>query len=115
MTNGWEIDDEQEGGQPNGSGEIESSNSREWFSPERETHHRRVITLTGPWEDGPTDGALVQQKTAEKNREAEKARREEHVLLEAQAILARRATEDPCPYTFAHTRHWCGHQQCRES
>ena len=88
---GWEKDDEQEGGQPNGGGEIETSDSREWFSPERETHHRRVITLTGPWEDGPTASALMQRKTAERNREAEKTQREERTLREAQEILARRA------------------------
>lgn len=23
--------------------------------------------------------------------------------------------ETQCPYTFAHTRHWCGHDQCRDS
>lgn len=21
--------------------------------------------------------------------------------------------EEPCPYTFSHTRHWCGYQSCR--
>ena len=25
------------------------------------------------------------------------------------------ATGDPCPYTFAHTRHWCGYKTCRDS
>lgn len=24
-------------------------------------------------------------------------------------------TDDPCPYTFAHTRHFCGRPSCRES
>jgi len=23
--------------------------------------------------------------------------------------------DDPCPYDFAHTRHWCGHAECRDS
>lgn len=23
--------------------------------------------------------------------------------------------ENPCPYTHAHTRHWCGYEQCRDS
>lgn len=27
----------------------------------------------------------------------------------------RRRDRDPCPYTHAHTRHWCGHPDCRES
>lgn len=22
---------------------------------------------------------------------------------------------NPCPYTHAHTRHWCGYIECRES
>lgn len=24
-------------------------------------------------------------------------------------------TESECPYTHAHTRHWCGYPTCRES
>lgn len=24
-------------------------------------------------------------------------------------------TITPCPYTHSHTRHWCGHLQCRDS
>lgn len=23
--------------------------------------------------------------------------------------------ENPCPYTFSHTRHWCGYADCRDS
>lgn len=23
--------------------------------------------------------------------------------------------EERCPYTFAHTRHWCGNEGCRDS
>lgn len=31
--------------------------------------------------------------------------------------LANAILEDnpPCPYTFAHTRHWCGNNGCRDS
>lgn len=32
------------------------------------------------------------------------------LLTQAQATV-----EDPCSYTFAHTRHWCGHVGCRDS
>lgn len=45
----WELDEQWEGGQPNGLGEIEPTTEREWFTPERETHRRKVISLTGPW------------------------------------------------------------------
>lgn len=48
-----EVDDDLEGGQVNGGGvEIEPTSYREWFTEERETHHRRVVTLCGPWLDG---------------------------------------------------------------
>ncbi|MCI4659666.1 hypothetical protein [Cryobacterium zhongshanensis] len=43
----WEV---WETGQPNGSGVIEPSDNREWFSADRVTHHRRVHTFIGPWE-----------------------------------------------------------------
>lgn len=86
----WQLDveDRQEGGQPNGAGEIESSEDREWFRPERETHHRRVIThtLVGPWEPGPTDSAARAQQRAEMDRLS----REERTLREADEIRARR-------------------------
>ena len=26
-----------------------------------------------------------------------------------------RLSEEPCPYTFAHTRNWCGNLNCREA
>ncbi|GAW50591.1 MULTISPECIES: hypothetical protein [unclassified Nocardioides] len=68
LPDGWQIEAEDEGGQPNGSGEIEESNYREWFSPERETHHRTVITLTGPWLDGPTEHAMRAQESADRER-----------------------------------------------
>lgn len=35
-------------------------------------------------------------------------------LIEALTQL-RDELQDPCPYTFAHTRHWCGHALCRDS
>lgn len=30
-------------------------------------------------------------------------------------VLEEPTTLDPCPYTFAHTREWCGRPGCRES
>jgi hypothetical protein len=45
--------------------------------------------------------------------------------VEARWVLAAQATAgyllgaafevDPCPYTFSHTRQWCGYDTCRES
>lgn len=45
-----------EGGQPNGLGIIEPSDYREWFHEARESHHRLVVTLYGPWVEGPARG-----------------------------------------------------------
>ncbi|GHG10224.1 hypothetical protein [Streptomyces hydrogenans] len=43
----------------------------------------------------------------------EEARRR---LTAVEEILRRRREDPrPCPYDFAHTRHWCGHETCRES
>jgi hypothetical protein len=25
------------------------------------------------------------------------------------------AEENPCPYDFSHTRHWCGYEGCRDA
>jgi hypothetical protein len=53
LRQGAEVEKDTEGGQPNGSGELEPSNDREWFTKDRETHHREVITIYGPWIEGP--------------------------------------------------------------
>jgi hypothetical protein len=95
LPDGWEVDNEQEGGQPNGGGEIEPSDSREWYTAERETHHRRVITLIGPWEKGPTQGALIEVRTNQRNREAERVRSEDLTLMKAREIIARRTSRGP--------------------
>lgn len=50
MAHKYEREESWEGGQPNGRGEIEPSDYREWYTPERESHRRKVITFTGPWE-----------------------------------------------------------------
>jgi hypothetical protein len=47
-----EIEDDFEGGQPNGTGTIEPSWYREWFTDARESHHRRRVILYGPWQEG---------------------------------------------------------------
>ena len=87
---GWEVDVSEEGGQPNGGGEVEPSGAREWFSPERETHHRQVITYIGPWEDGASEEGARAKESGERSRAAEKARHEERVLREAREILGRK-------------------------
>lgn len=87
-----DFDDEDEGGQPNGIGEIEPSDYREWYSDARESHHRTrvIVTIYGPWEEGPTEGARRAQEReaayAEKRRQAE----EERILAKAAEILAAR-------------------------
>jgi len=45
---------------------------------------------------------------------AAKARAEEWLNSTAEA-RRKELLEDPCPYTFAHTRHWCGHPRCRDA
>lgn len=69
-----EVEDEEEGGQPNGAGEIEPSDFREWFTDERESHHRRKVTLYGPWEEGPTQWAKTVQESRRLARERQAAR-----------------------------------------
>lgn len=48
-----DVEPDVEGGQPNGLGHIEPSDSRDWFTPARESHHRHRLTLYGPWLEGP--------------------------------------------------------------
>lgn len=87
---GWEADVEEEGGQPNGIGEIEDNYSREWFDPERESHHRTTLTIHGPWIAGPTDAvrkrreaeAARQAQLAEEREAARKAAEPDEALLE---------------------------------
>lgn len=91
----WEIDVDEtvQGGQPNGIGEIETSDSREWFSEERETHHRAriVVEIVGPWDEGPTEWAGQIQESRAHERDREEGR----ILRAAEAIRARRnATAD---------------------
>ena len=50
VTDDMDCDESWEGGQPNGIGTIEPSDYREWYTPERESHRRRVVTFIGPWE-----------------------------------------------------------------
>lgn len=53
MCEPWaDVDAEIEGGQPNGVGEIEPSDYREWYTEARETHHRKKVTLYGEWQPG---------------------------------------------------------------
>ena len=95
LPDGWEIEDEQQGGQPNGSGVIEHSDAREWFTVQRETHHRRVITLWGPWEEGATEGALIEQEINRRNRDRDLLRHEAQILRDAQKIIERRQRGGP--------------------
>lgn len=64
-----EYEERWEYGQPNGLGEIEPSWYREWYTPERETHRRKVITLTGPWEPLPEESGSKKTSTEETERE----------------------------------------------
>lgn len=29
-------------------------------------------------------------------------------------VIEKYSEPNPCPYTHAHTRHWCGYEECRE-
>jgi hypothetical protein len=104
----WEIEEEFEGGQPNGIGEIESNDSREWFFPENETHHRLVYHIRGAWQEGPTyqeaqrrlKEAAHKAKLAEEaaaRKEAARPSEEEEILRKAQEILDRRKANEPLP------------------
>lgn len=87
---GWEADSEEEGGQPNGIGEIEDNYSREWFDPERESHHRQAWDFHSPWVEGPTAAvrekrekeAARQRQLAEEREAARKAAEPDEALLE---------------------------------
>lgn len=94
LPEGWEVDSDEEGGQPNGNGTIEPSDYREWFSDMRESHHRQRITLYGSWEEGPRDYILKRQEARRWDLRREAQEREERTLHEAKEILARRA-DDP--------------------
>jgi hypothetical protein len=84
LPDGWELEANTEGGQPNGSGETEPSDYREWFTEERETHHRNVITLYGPWVKGPTEaGRRAQESAARRRADAANAERKEYERLKA--------------------------------
>ena len=89
---GWEVDFEEEGGQPNGAGTIEPSDYREWFTDDRESHHRQHIVLTGPWEEGPREYVRERQESNSRSRKREIQEHEDRIINEAQAIRARRAT-----------------------
>ena len=96
---GWDVDveDEPEGGQPNGANQIEPSNAREWFTPERETHHRSriVLTVVGPWEEGLTEYARQRQEYEREWQEKNRIAEEQAILRRADEIRARRAAEEP--------------------
>lgn len=94
IPGGWEIDVDEgpEGGQPNGIGEIEPSDAREWFSEMGETHHRArvIVTVTGPWESGPRPSVARYQELERERRERIRLREEDRVLAEAARIQARK-------------------------
>lgn len=84
LPEGWELEASTEGGQPNGMGVIEPSDYREWFHDERESHHRTVITIIGPWLDGPTEDARrVQESRARERARAAEAERDLYERLKA--------------------------------
>ncbi len=63
--------------------------------------------------------ALREAAETFKSRFEDKGRVLQPGYLTAEYELIKMAEElekpDPCPYDFAHTRHWCGHPDCRES
>lgn len=77
----FEIEEEAEGGQPNGIGTIEPNGYREWFTEERETHHRQTFTIIGPWIEGPTEIGLRAQRREAERRERLLAEGEERDRL----------------------------------
>lgn len=66
LPDGWDVDvdTDEQGGQPNGCGEVEPSDYRDWYTVERESHHREriVIEAYGPWQEGPTESARKHQQ-----------------------------------------------------
>lgn len=97
----WYISNDIEGGQPNGAGEIEESGARDWYTDDRETHHRLVVTLYGPWRPGAREHILRKRReadaraaAAEAARQILLAREEDDILARAEEIKARRADLD---------------------
>lgn len=86
----WTIETELEGGQPNGGGEIEDRYSREWFTDEREDHHRTVVTITGPWLPGARPEIQQRVHVRQESDARHAVAKEEQTLRDAEAIMARR-------------------------
>jgi len=93
-STGWRIECDREGGQPNGAGETEPSDYREWFTEEREDHHRYSFTFTGPWLPGARQEILDRTRIRRAATARTKQRNEETILQKADEIRARRAAED---------------------
>lgn len=83
---GWEVEINVEGGQTDGFGVIEPSDSRDWYTDAREAYHRTKIVLTGPWEDGPTESAAAAQQRMLHRQKAE----EDYILKRAEGIMQSR-------------------------
>lgn len=92
-STGWHIEADREGGQPNGAGETEPNDYREWFTEEREDHHRYIFTFTGPWLPGARQEILDRTRIRREADAQVAARREETILQQAEEIRARREAE----------------------
>lgn len=92
-STGWHIEADREGGQPNGAGEIEDSDYREWYSEEREDHHRYVFTFTGPWLAGARPEIVERTRIQREATAKAEAYQEERILRLAEEIRARREKE----------------------
>lgn len=90
-----DIDVGVDGGQPNGVGVLESSDNRDWFSLERESHHRLTVDIEwrGAWEEGARDWVTERVERVKAQRGLNEEIRQQAVLDEAARILARRAEE----------------------
>ena len=94
---GWavEIDDSEQGGQPNAIWEVEENSEREWYSLERETHRRAhlEVIVTGPWMEGPREWVAEQQEAQRAHAERERRDAEDQILVQAGLIRERRERE----------------------
>jgi hypothetical protein len=56
-----------------------------------------------------TDAEVAEVAAALEQRDAEAER------LRAAIAAVNELLAPPCPYTFSHTRHWCGNEGCRNA
>ena len=68
------------------------------------------------WEDGePTTPLVWRDFWPEAEDQEFLLGAQRHALAAVWDQILERGKVEECPYTFAHTRHWCGNQSCRDS